>query len=105
MNAPDATPDHEGYRGPALLVTATDALEVLADVRGHFEPVDGRYHWQGRIDGDLHDLVGRRHDAVLVTPDGQARCVVTDVDLWGRLAVRGRGRPPFDPGLAELPAA
>jgi hypothetical protein len=94
----DAAAEHEhddGYDGPALLVTSDAEYAVEALLRGHFEPVDGRYHWHGRVSGDLAGLEGRRHDAVLVTPSGQALCRVHDPDLWGRFCVAGVSRPPF----------
>lgn len=95
----------DGYTGPALLVTADAEYAVHAVLRGFFQPVDGRYHWHGRLSGDLGNLAGNRHDAVLVTPLGQARCRVNDPDLWSRFAVTGTGRPPFPMDLALPDAA
>lgn len=107
MSKHDAHEDHDdGYAGPALLVTATSSHEVTALLRGYFQPVDGRYRWHGRVSGDLGGLADNRHDAVLVTPHGEALCLANDRDLWGRFAVKGSGRPPFEVEHAEsLPAA
>lgn len=97
--------DHDdGYDGPALLVTTDAEYAVHARLRGYFQPIEGRYRWHGRVSGDLTELAGRRHEAVLVTPAGQARCLAYDPDLWGRFCVAGSSRPPFKVQL-DLPTA
>jgi hypothetical protein len=60
----------EQYDGPAR-IEDTD-VEVL--LRGHFEPIDGRFHWWGRIAADPR--VAGEHSSgstvTLVTPHGEA---------------------------------
>lgn len=98
--------DEDGYEGPALLVTADHAIAVEVMLRGFFQPVDGRYHWHGRLAGaGLAALAGNRHRAVLVTGAGQGLCDVFEPDLWGRFAVSGVGTPPFELDLELPPAA
>lgn len=83
----------ELYDGPARI--AGTEVEVL--LRGHFEPIDGRFHWWGRI------VANQRLDAAhssgstvtLVTPHGEADGRLSDVDPWGRFRIAGTGRPPF----------
>ncbi len=83
----------ESYDGPARI----GSTEVTVRLRGHFEPIDGRYHWWGRVGAD--DALQAEHasgDAVtLATPHGAARGKLTDVDPWGRFRISGTGRPPF----------
>jgi uncharacterized protein DUF4873 len=83
----------EQYDGPARI--AETEVEVL--LRGHFEPIDGRFHWWGRIAAD--ERLDAEHSSgstvTLVTPHGQAEGRLSDVDPWGRYRIAGTGRPPF----------
>ena len=81
----------ESYDGPARI----GAAEVTVRLRGHFEPIDGRFHWWGRLGADesLGDQPGA--SVTLVTPHGEATGRLSDVDLWGRFRITGTGRPPF----------
>ena len=83
----------EQYDGPAAIA----GTEVDVRLRGHFEPIDGRFHWWGRIAAnaliDAEQSSGRT--VTLVTPHGEAEGRLSDVDPWGRLRINGTGRPPF----------
>jgi hypothetical protein len=88
----------DGYAGPALLVAGEDRIEVTVALGGHFEPLDGRYHWGGRVapGGGVAELVraGTR-DAYLVI-DGRERALrMIDVDPWGGVTVRATGPAPW----------
>jgi hypothetical protein len=88
----------EGYDGPAELRTPEGVmLDVDVTLRGMFQPIDGRYHWYGRIDADeeLDDQVGSGASVVLHTPQGQAAGRLSDRDPWGRYRITGSGLPPF----------
>jgi hypothetical protein len=91
-------PDDDGYAGPAQLTLDPDQFEVEVDLRGHFEPIDGQYHWYGRIASydalDQH-LGGAKADGTLTTDHGTSPCVVSDPDLWHRYRITGRSTPPF----------
>lgn len=93
--------DEEGYSGEATLVFEQAEVAVQVDLRGYFQPIDGRYHWYGRVKQDdrVTELVeaGAR-TAVLRTPEGEATGTLTDPDLWGRYRVGGISMPPFTPG-------
>jgi Domain of unknown function (DUF4873) len=70
------------------LETARGGFDVVARMGGRLEPVDGRYHWDGRIAPDprVAALVRRGlRDAVL---DG-VPVRLTEIDPWGGVAVRG----------------
>lgn len=99
--------DDEGYTGPATVLL--DGAEVAVQVKlcGYFQPIDGYFHWYGRIDRNeaLTELVGdRKRTVVLRTPEGEATGDVADPDPWHRLRVTGVSRPPFHvpTTLAEL---
>ena len=83
----------EQYDGPAAIA----GTEVDVRLRGHFEPIDGRFHWWGRIAANARiDAEQSSGSTVtLVTPHGEAEGRLSDVDPWGRLRISGTGRPPF----------
>lgn len=97
-----------GYRGPAVLEVDGQERPVEVALRGTFQPVDGLYHWYGRIVGDpeLVELFGgRRLAAVLRTPQGRARGELSDPDPWHRYRITGTSTPPFRvPGPTDPPA-
>jgi hypothetical protein len=92
-----APPPDEGYVGPAELLADGQAVAVSVTLRGVFQPIDGRYHWHGRVarhDG-VDALVASGASVVLRTPHGATPCRLSDRDTWGRYRVAGTGRPPF----------
>lgn len=99
--------DEDGYTGSATLTVDGSSLTVEVTLRGNFEPVDGRYHWYGRIQQHPSLPAGaRKPEAVLKTPFGEAVGVLSDPDTWGRYRITGTSRPPFEVpvSLADLPA-
>lgn len=88
----------DGYSGPARLTVGQTRFDVRVELRGHFEPIDGRYHWYGRIArNDLLDaaLRGAKAAGVLETSQGSSPCEVAEPDTWGRYRVTGQSTPPF----------
>jgi hypothetical protein len=88
------------YDGPALLTVGERSCTVNLRLAGHVEPVDGRYHWGGRIrpDDDLVRLVQSGQRAVTVQI-GQLAAVparLGEPDPWGGVRIQGIGQPPFD---------
>lgn len=85
------------YDGPATLLAGAADVPVEVRLRGHLEPIDGRFHWWGRISPSARlDAVAAPGDtALLRTPDGEATGRLSDVDPWGRFRITGVGRPPF----------
>lgn len=103
----------EEYAGPAVVSAGVstgstsgqtgsssgteDEIAVEVHLRGHFEPIDGKFHWFGRI--ATSDELAARHQAgatvTLTTPQGTATGRLSDVDPWGRFRITGTGRPPF----------
>jgi uncharacterized protein DUF4873 len=100
--------DEDGYAGKATLVLDGAELPVTVTLRGNFEPVDGRYHWFGRLGADealTRLLANRKATCVLRTPVGEAAGTLADQDTWGRYRISGTSRPPFPipTSLADLP--
>jgi hypothetical protein len=85
----------EEYAGPATLASPDGPVEVEVDLRGRFEPLDGRFHWYGRVarGAELDHASGST--VTLITPYGEAEARLSDVDPWGRLRITGTGKPPF----------
>lgn len=90
--------EDDGYTGAATLVVGEQEFAVDVELRGHFQPIDGHYHWYGRIRANprLHTFAnGRKHPVVLRTADGEATGEISDPDVWQRYRVTGTSRPPF----------
>ncbi|MQA10800.1 MAG: DUF4873 domain-containing protein [Pseudonocardiaceae bacterium] len=90
--------DEEGFAGEATLLLAEAEVPVTVELRGYFQPIDGRYHWYGRI--TANDEVTRLAEAGskkcrLRTPEGEAEAKLSDPDPWGRYRVAGVSTPPF----------
>jgi len=85
------------YAGNAELVDERGTLAVEVVLKGYFEPLDGRFHWYGRVAAD--DAVAQRHQSgatvTVTTPFGAAPGRLSDLDPWGRFRVSGLGEPPF----------
>jgi hypothetical protein len=90
--------DEEGYAGPGTLIAGGSEVDVTVTLRGQFEPIDGLYHWYGRINAsaELTGIVrGRSENVVLRTSEGEAQGQLSDPDTWGRYRITGTSRPPF----------
>ena len=93
--------DGDGYRGPATVTV--DGVDHTVDLHllGHFEPLDGRYHWYGRVAAHAGldaALEGRKTTVRVATPVGSAEGELSDVDPWGRYRVAGTSTPPYPVG-------
>ena len=103
----------DSYRGPATLSLPAAApsassreLAVQVDLRGYFQPIDGRYHWHGRI--AAHEeltaaVASGRATGTLTTPHGAAPCEVAEPDPWNRYRVTGASTPPFPTAFVSPP--
>jgi hypothetical protein len=91
-------PSDDGYTGAATLVLTDREFAVEVELRGHFQPIDGRYHWYGRVraNAELDEAVsGRKRAVVLRTADGEATGELSDPDPWRRYRITGVSTPPF----------
>lgn len=90
--------DEDGYRGAAVWEGGGLRREVRVQLRGYFQPIDGLYHWYGRIESDdelAASLRGGRAKGTLTTPHGSVPADIGDPDPWGRYRVEGTSTPPF----------
>lgn len=87
------------YHGPAHVA----GVPVRVHLSGRWEPVDGRYHWGGRIEPEpeVARLVrsGRR-DVDLRIADRPSPARLAEVDPWGGVRITGVGGPPWPCALA-----
>ena len=88
-----------------MLVTDDIRVEVEVTLSGFFQPIDGRYHWQGRLarNDDVDAAVRSGASVVLRTPEGEAGGRLSEQDPWGRYRITGTGRPPFAVGEQHHP--
>ena len=101
------TATSDAYDGPAHLLTGHQDVEVEVRMRGFFQPIDGRYHWYGRIShgAAVDDLAETSSSVVVRTPHGDAAGRLSDRDPWGRFRVGGTGRPPFEADQQREPGS
>ena len=89
----------EGWTGTAAVLLGDREVEVSVDLRGHFEPLDGRFHWYGRVDAAGSERLAadaRSGTTVTVrTAYGEVTGSLSDRDPWGRFRLAGHGAPPF----------
>jgi cation diffusion facilitator CzcD-associated flavoprotein CzcO len=92
----------DGYAGPVTVVAGDVTVRAEARLAGHVEPVDGRFHWGGRLapSAELAGLVRAGTPAVVLRvadgPPCDAR--LEEVDPWGGVRVAAVGSPPWTVG-------
>src|SRR5947208_8013742 len=97
--------DSDGYDGTAVLEVDRSRFDVQVRLRGHFQPIDGRYHWYGRVDAHegLDEWLGSgKARGVLTTAEGSAACELSEPDPSHRYRVTGISTPPFRAGESAL---
>ena len=97
LDAQSCADQVEGYAGSASLVSGDTEVPVEVALRGVFQPIDGRYHWYGRVAASdaVDALAESTVEVSLRTPHGEVAARVSDRDPWGRYRISGAGRPPF----------
>ncbi|MEV5832887.1 DUF4873 domain-containing protein [Nocardia sp. NPDC052112] len=93
----DREPAHE-YSGPALLDAPGLEVPVEVTLGGHPDPIDGRYHWYGRVTPrDGHELPDPRRAELLRTRlgGGPSAGRLQLRDPWGNFRIVGIGTPPY----------
>lgn len=84
------------YDGPAVVLHDGAEHDVRVELRGMFQPIDGHFHWYGRIASSPALAEVRTGSTVLLrTGAGEAEGRLSDVDPWGRFRISGTGTPPF----------
>lgn len=95
----DEVPDQDGYDGPARLDAGDHVIDVSVTLRGHFDPISGKYSWYGRVASSAAVtalIEGGARRVTLRTPHAEVATSLSDVDPWGRPRVEGFGPPPFE---------
>ncbi|QZA08618.1 DUF4873 domain-containing protein [Mycolicibacter heraklionensis] len=88
--------DDETYDGPAVLTHNGEEYPTRVRLTGHFDPIDGQYHWQGMFFTDLPSgsVTGSKVSIRIGEHTAQGR--VAERTPWGTLTVIGAaGYPPF----------
>ncbi|WP_433206165.1 DUF4873 domain-containing protein [Nocardia sp. CA-107356] len=93
----DREPAYE-YSGPALLDAPGAEVPVEVTLSGHCDPIDGHYHWYGRLaPGDGGELPDPgRAEVFLTLPGGPPTAGrLQERDPWGNVRIVGIGTPPY----------
>jgi hypothetical protein len=98
--------DEDGYRGPARLAVNDDTIDVDVVLGGHLEPLDGKYHWYGRVVRNVSVDVAKSEGATVVglSIDGRTSSAgrLAEHDAWGNMRITGLGAPPFERPAVEI---
>jgi hypothetical protein len=89
----------DGYDGAATLRGAELEIPVRITLSGHVDPLDGRFHWGGRIGPDARVVrlirEGKREITLQVDGARPLPARLTEVDPWGGVIVAATGHPPW----------
>ena len=98
--------DEDGYSGPARLSIGDDTIDVEVVLGGHLEPLDGRYHWYGRVVRTRRcrrgEDRGRHGSASSIDGRESAEGRLAEHDAWGNMRITGLGAPPFSRAEVEI---
>jgi Domain of unknown function (DUF4873) len=83
------------YVGSVIAGDRVVPVEVELSVR--FEPVDGQYHWGGRIapNPEVAALVRGGTRTCELRIETTARARLGELDPWGGIRISGTGPPPL----------
>jgi hypothetical protein len=83
------------YDGPATIRVGDDEHEVRVRLRGHLDPIDGRYHWQGTAFDTLAADTRLPQPVTVRIGDGSAEARIIERTPQGGYSLAGVGAPPF----------
>jgi Domain of unknown function (DUF4873) len=89
-----------GYERWLTVRVEGSAIEVVGQLHGFFQPIDGSYHWYGRLAPDerLSAHVaehGRGTVEVSVAGGDRTPARLGERNPWGGHRLTGTGAPPF----------
>lgn len=88
--------DDETYDGPAVLTHNGEHYPTRVRLAGHFDPIDGQYHWQGMFFTDLPGAGVTGSKVSIRIGEHTAEGRVAERTPWGTLTVMGAaGYPPY----------
>jgi cation diffusion facilitator CzcD-associated flavoprotein CzcO len=95
-----AAEDEETYDGAAVLTIAGAPHPVRVRLRGHLDPIDGRYHWQGTVfnsipDPRLEQALKQTRAATVTVGKCSASARIVEETPWGTHSIAGVGEPPY----------
>jgi Domain of unknown function (DUF4873) len=89
------------YDGPATLSVSEASEQVRVRLTGHVDPIDGQYHWQGTLLGNLPaDVLARVRTVTLVVGERSVSARIIEDTPQGTYSIAGVGAPPF--ALADI---
>lgn len=95
-----SAPRDDTYDGPATLTVADTDHPVRVRLTGHIDPIDGQYHWQGTVFGQLSpDVLKQSRTVTLMVGERSAPARITEQTPQNTHSIAGVGPPPF--ALAE----
>lgn len=89
------TVEDDLYDGRATVHIGDDDRDVRVRLTGHFDPIDGQYHWQGTILDDLPGPGKLPQPATVTIGNRSAAARITERTAQGCYSVGGVGVPPF----------
>ncbi|BBY34449.1 DUF4873 domain-containing protein [Mycolicibacter minnesotensis] len=88
--------EDEIYDGPAVLIHRDEDYPSRVRLTGHFDPIDGQYHWQGMFFADLPGTGVTGSQVSIRIGEHTASGRVAERTPWGSLTVIGAaGYPPY----------
>jgi hypothetical protein len=98
--------EHTGYDGEATLIVDDQPIAVTVHLDGHLEPLDGLFHWYGRIERSTAVAAvkdsGARTAALTIGAGEPAEVKLAEYDPWGHIQVNGTGAPPYSMEQVEV---
>lgn len=88
------------YDGSATVRIGEDERTVRVRLAGRVDPIDGRYHWQGKVFDDLPGDTKLPRQATVSIGEHHAQARIVERPPQGGYSVAGVGAPPF--ALEEL---
>jgi hypothetical protein len=88
-----------GYERWLTVRVEGSAIEVVGQLHGFFQPIDGSYHWYGRLAPDERISAwvaerGRAAVEISVGEGGPVPARLGERNPWGGHRVTGTGPPP-----------
>ena len=90
------------YDGRATVHLGDDGHDVRVRLAGHFDPIDGQYHWQGTILEELSGADRLPRPATVTIGNRSAAARITEQTPQGGYSVVGVGAPPFTLDAVEV---
>lgn len=98
--------DDDLYDGPAVITAGEFTVESRVRLIGFFNPLDGKFHWQGTIYAKPEggELKGGTQVTIAVG-ETSAPGRITEQTPWGHFSVTGVGAPPYPLAPVEVEIA